>query len=149
MHGVLNSGVDVLGDEAKQTICGRAARRVLVWLLVGNFRGAHWAVQAVLVHHKHFIRHVHRLLLQHILQVLRALKVTDRLVVDVISLASGTLLSLFGFHVMVDLGLARDPLDLFPLLARRRMDNSALRRLSGESSAGDFGLLSHLGGSAL
>ena len=106
-------------------------------------------MQAVLVHHKHFIRHVHRLLLQHILQVLRALKVTDRLVVNVISLASGTLLSLFGFHVMVDLGLARDPLDLFPLLARCGMDNSALRRLSGESSAGDFGLLSHLGGSAL
>lgn len=69
------------------------------------------------MHHKHFIWHVYRLLLQHILQVLRALKVTSRLVVDVISLASGTLLSLFCFHVMVDLGLARDPLDLFSILA--------------------------------
>ena len=37
LHGVLNSGVDVLGDEAKQTVRGRAARRVLVWLLVGYF----------------------------------------------------------------------------------------------------------------
>ena len=73
------------------------------------------------MHHKHFIWHVHRLLLcQHILQVLRALQVAERLVVDVISLARiGTLLSLFSFHVMVDLGLAWDPLNLFSLLTRR------------------------------
>ena len=77
------------------------------------------------MHHKHFILHMHRLLLrQHILQVLRALQVANRLIVDVILAriyASGPLLSLFGFHVMVDFGLARDPLDLFSLLARRCM----------------------------
>ena len=102
------------------------------------------------MHHKHFIRYVHRLLLcEHILQVLRALQVTNRLVVNVSLARIGTLLSLFGFHLMVDLGLARDPLDLFSLLARRCMQDSALCRLSGKSSAGIFGLLSHLGSSAL